>query len=418
MNNELTLDNLVAQGGPTCMVIKARLGPVGDQDRFQPAGFPEVGHVIYDAPRGKGQKEKVCIIDSAASMANHLESVCIPDGTELHPDLLGLPYVLCVTGPKPEGDTEVLEVKLDSPNNKIVVTSLTEGHRIASEYFVDKKGDRCFLNAVWVKDKEKTEKKGSKEDKTIIPAHWEGETFRDRLRREFGIIEVKKNAKYFVHPEDWWVIYKTIFKYDPNSLVHGILLATEQIKISRLLTASLEAFGAARVGRSGVKFDRLGKTLSGQPIFAVDEETASEIRATFILDLALLRSYGRNDKGLNDHQKKLLLGLALWKIKSLLAQPFRYRSQCYLKCTAVEIVTEGNSQATSSASQSQGNENVQPTESTLPPLLRDLQMSTLISACNFEGVTKVYYPADKLFEEEETASEGTPEVDEASNLEE
>lgn len=420
MNNELTLDDLIAQSGPTCLIIKARLEPVGNQDRFQPAGFPEVGHVIYDAPRGNGHKEKVCIIDSAASMANHLESVCMagPNDTELHPDLSGLPYVLCVTGPKPEGDAETLEMKLDSPNNKIVVTSLTEGHRIASEYFVDKKGDRCFLSAVWVKEKERTEKKGGKEETTIIPAHWEGETFRDRLRREFGIVEVKKNAKYFVHPEDWWAIYKTIFKYDPNSLVHGILLATEQIKISRLLTASLEAFGAARVGRSGVKFDRLKKTLSGQPIFAVDEEVASEIRATFILDLALLRSYGRNDKGLNDHQKKLLLGLALWKIKSLLAQPFRYRSQCYLKCAAVEIFTEGDSQAASSASETQANENAQTTASTLPPLLRDLQMSALISACNFEGVTKVYYPADKLFEEE-TTSEDMPEVDdEASDLEE
>src|SRR5207249_5777512 len=120
----------------------------------------------------------------------------------------------------------------------------------------------------------------------------------------------------------WWTIYQTVFKYDPNSLVHGILHAKEQIKISRLLTASLEGFGVARVGRTGVKFDRLGKTLSGQPIFAVDEETAREIRATFILDLALLRSYGRNGQGLNEAQKQLLLGLALWKIKQLLARPF------------------------------------------------------------------------------------------------
>lgn len=422
MINELTLDNLIASTGPTCLVIKARLEPVGDQDRFQPAGFPEIGHVIYPAPRRNGESEKVCIIDSAASMANHLEAVCIPDGTELHPDLSGIPYVLCVTGPKPEGDADALEMKPDSPNNKVVVTSLTEGHRIASEYFVDKKGDRCFLNAVWVKEKEKTERKGVKEEKTVIPAHWEGETFRDRLRREFGIVEVKKNTKYFIHPEDWWAIYQTIFKYDPNSLIHGILLATEQIKISRLLTASLEAFGAARVGRSGVKFDRLGKTLSGQPIFAVDEETAREIRATFILDLALLRSYGRTKKlpdnseetiGLNDSQKKLLLGLALWKIKSLLAQPFRYRSQCYLRCSLdkVKIAIEGGSPTVAVESQSQAEENTQAPVSKLPPILSDLQMSTLISACNFGGVTKVFYPADKLFEEEEPTNEGAPEVD-------
>ncbi len=169
-----------------------------------------------------------------------------------------------------------------------------------------------------------------------------------------------------------------------------------------MLTASLEGFGAARVGRTGVKFDRLGKTLSGQPIFAVDEEIANEIRATFILDLALLRSYGRdgielNDsqkKGLNDSQKKLLLGLALWKIKSLLVQPFRYRSQCYLKCAAVDIVTEDNAHSSSTTPQ-EDKEASKPSESLLPPLLSKMKISDLIKACSFTGesLTKVYYPA-------------------------
>ncbi len=66
---------------PVCLIIKATLKPIGDTDRFQPAGFPEVGHVIYDAPRtddkGNRFKEKVCIVDSPASMANHLETVCV-----------------------------------------------------------------------------------------------------------------------------------------------------------------------------------------------------------------------------------------------------------------------------------------------------------------------------------------------------
>ena len=66
-----------------------------------------------------------------------------------------------------------------------------------------------------------------------------------------------------------------------------------QIKIPRALTAHLEAFGAGRVDRSGVKFDRLGKTTSGQPIFAVDDATAESIRATFVLDVSLIRSFGR-----------------------------------------------------------------------------------------------------------------------------
>ena len=159
-----------------------------------------------------------------------------------------------------------------------------------------------------------------------------GRSFRDVLRSGFEIVEVKKDKTYFIPPAKWWEIYKTIFDFDPNSLVHGVMFAKEQIKISRLLTAHLEAFGASRVGRSGVKFDRLGKTTSGQPIFSVDEETAHEIRATFIIDLALLRSYGRGENGLNNDQKTLLLDFALWKIKQLLARPFRYRTQCFLGC--------------------------------------------------------------------------------------
>src|SRR5207248_4295567 len=58
-----------------------------------------------------------------------------------------------------------------------------------------------------------------------------------------------------------------------------------------------------------------------------DLETAREIRATFIIDLGILRSYGREvtttgqDKkplGLNRQQKELLLALALWKVRQLL----------------------------------------------------------------------------------------------------
>jgi CRISPR-associated protein Csb1 len=415
MNNELTLDNLIAADGPTCLVIKAGLEPVGDQDRFQPAGFPEVGHVIYDAPRGKDQKEKVCIIDSAASMANHLESVCLagPNDTELHPDLAGLPYVACATDRKYTVDGDTIKLDPKDARDKVVVTSLTEGHRVASDYFLD-----GWLNPTWVEEQKKKKKgKDGKEKEETIPAHWGGEKFRELLRREFAIVEVERDKKYFIHPEDWWSIYQTVFKYDPNSLIHGILLAKEQIKISRLLTASLEGFGAARVGRTGVKFDRLGKTLSGQPIFAVDEETATKIRATFILDLALLRSYGHGDKGLNANQKRLLIALALWKIRSLLAQPFRYRTQCYLKCTEIEIVPEGNAKSASAAPQ-QNKEAPSNGESLLPKLLTDLSMRDLVEACSFtkDIPTKIYYPADLLFkigkDSDATIDDGANENDE------
>ncbi len=330
MADAVTLDSLMSEhklldpDGPVCLIVQATMGIAAGLDRFQPAGFPEIGHVIYDAPR-KGGAEKVCIVDSPASMANHLEQVCQAGENDpsLHADLTGLPHVKCVTDRDPVVNGGSVTLKPDDSRDKLVATTLTEGHRLASDYFLD--SYRMGANGK--------------------PAQ---ANFRDELRREFGVIEVKKDKTYFITPEAWWTIYGTLFKYDPNSLVHGVLFAKEQIKISRLLTAHLEAFGAARVGRSGVKFDQLKKTLSRQPIFAVDEETAREIRATFIIDLAMLRSYGRKPGvekdakvlGLTPGQKKLLLALSLWKVRELLRRTFSYRSGCKLRMQSVAIRTD------------------------------------------------------------------------------
>ena len=163
-------------------------------------------------------------------------------------------------------------------------------------------------------------------------------SFQSTLIQKLGI-ELAGSSKAHPPPEKWWNVFKTIFEYDPNSLVHGVLFPQWQIKIPRFLTAHLEAFGASRVDRSGVKFDRLGKTTSGQPIFAVDDATAQEIRATSVLDLSLVRSFGRKsgekELGLSVKQKEFLVALALWKVQQLLASPFRFRSGCHLRCTDI-----------------------------------------------------------------------------------
>lgn len=302
--------------GASPLVLTAMLKPVAGLDRFQPAGFPEIGHVIYKAPRKGGRIENVCIVDSPASMANHLESVCLrgPHDLELEDDLAGMPYLRCVTGDLSG------EKKLAPEHRELVVTSLTEGHRIASTYFLE--GKSLTTNDVLA-----------------------SETFAKTLEKGFGI---KLPGSRKAHPpaEKWWDVFRTIFKYDPNALVHGVLFPQYQVKIARFLTPHLEAFGAARVDRSGVKFDRIGKTTSGQPIFAVEDATADEIRATFILDVALLRSFGRVDnkngsdadkvRGLSDEQKEFVAALALWKIDRLLKAPFRYRSGCHLELVSLK----------------------------------------------------------------------------------
>jgi CRISPR-associated protein Csb1 len=90
------------------LILTAILAPVAGQDRFQPAGFPEVGHVIYKAPRGRDGAENVCIVDSPASMANHLESVCMRSAHDLDliDHLTGMPYIRCVTGHRKKANSK------------------------------------------------------------------------------------------------------------------------------------------------------------------------------------------------------------------------------------------------------------------------------------------------------------------------
>ena len=322
------------------LVLQATLAPVAGKTRFQPAGFPEIGHVLYNAP----DNQKVCIVDSAASMANHLETVCT-NGFDLSlvDELDALPYVECVTG---------------ADRHEVVVTSLSEGHRLASDYFL--KGARLVDNLP--------------EDRTFGTV---------LLADEFGLRDL--GNKTHPLPAQWWNVFTTIFRYDPNSLVHGILFPAMGIKLPRVLTATLDAFGADRVATSGVKFDKLGKTNSGQPIFAKDEETASEIRATFTVDVSLIRSFGRGNDGLNMGQKQFVLGFALWKIGKLLASPFRFRSECDLELTGLQI--DGD-------------------KSDVAALAIDVQ--ALIKEAGFQEprVTRIYWNDSELFKAAKDTTDG------------
>jgi CRISPR-associated protein Csb1 len=267
-----------------------------------------------------------------------------------------------------------------SKPREVVVSSLTEGHRIASTYFLG----------------ERVKGKNGKPD-TIRGTRLNNgtpalRTFGEEFAEQCGVLTLL-GKKAHVPPEKMWDVFSTIFRFDPNALVHGVLFPQWQIKIPRALTSHLEAIGAARVDRSGVKFDRLGKATSGQPIFAVDDATAREIRATFILDLALLRSFGREEKkqddktsthGLSNTQKEFLLALALWKIGRILGGPFRYRSGCDLDCV----------EATSN-------------DHDVKDALTKIDIRTSISNAafrngNFSGqpiCTDIYWPASELYRE-------------------
>jgi CRISPR-associated protein Csb1 len=232
-------------------------------------------------------------------MANHLETVCVQGfDLSLVDELDGLPYVKCIIGQN---------------RDELVATSLSEGHRLASYYFLN--GNRVINNTI--------------EEKKF------GEVL---LADDFRLRNLAKKTHPL--PAQWWNVFSAIFRYDPNSLVHGILFPAMGIKLPRVLTATLDAFGADRIATSGVKFDKISKKdpkNPGQAIFSKDEESASEIRATFTIDLSLIRSFGRGNEGLNDAQKQLILGFALWKIKKLIGSSFRFRSECDLELTGLQI---------------------------------------------------------------------------------
>ena len=390
--------------GESPLVLTATFEPIVG-DRFQPAGFPEIGHVIYKAPRKDGSTENVCIVDSAASMANHLETVCQRSAHDLDlvDELSGMPFIRCVTGDLTDGT-------LPSDKREVVVTSLTEGHRIASTYLLEGEllnGDATIaaeieklgkqIESLKKQEKEAKKSKDADKEKDIkekIERHTKNykrrkkdAKFETTLIRQFGIA-LPGSKKAHPPPDRWWNVFDTIFKFDPNALVHGVLFPKWQIKIPRALTAHLEAFGAGRVDRSGVKFDRLGRTTSGQPIFAVDDATAESIRATFVLDVSLLRSFGRKKKqgnnetqlGLSEKRQELLVALALWKVQKLLEAPFRFRSGCHLRCVALNSC----------------NEEVE----------LDVDIGQAIDSAGFAKprITDVFWPREELYREGETGN--------------
>ena len=352
------------------LTLHAILTPTAGRDRIQPAGFPYIGHVIYDSPQSNGTTQKVCIVDSAASMANHLETVCHegPFGMALHPALAGLPHVQCVTDD-------------NGGKNRLVVTSLSEGHRLASSLFTDAKS--------------KVEAPGKDIHEKSL-----GDVL---LKEKFKLEDLKTHTHPL--PSDWWNVFRTIFQFDPNSLVHGILFPSMGIKISRVLTAQLDAINAARVASSGVKFDKLLLTTSGQPIFAKNEETATEIRATFVIDLALIRSFGRDSEGLTEgltkDQKTFLLAFALWKIARLLEHPFRYRSGCDLELKTLHL--NGNLEAS-----------IQ-----LPQInIGDYMGNDVFSEKPEDRITKIYWPKNELFKKAKDKKDTTEDEDEGNEEDE
>jgi CRISPR-associated protein Csb1 len=270
------------------LLIEADLAPVAG-NRFQPTGFADLGAAEYALPDGT----KMLLVESSQSVANRLERVCLDgDGPGIDPALNGLPYL-------------VAELEGAGTPNK--TSSLVEAHRIGSPYFLLNKG------------------------------------FGDALVKEMDY-----NPK---QPLSWARIYATLFKYDTNSLVHGVflsLLEGGRVRTPRAVTGFIEARDVVRVVSGGVKnspVDPTGKTqvadvkasesgvYSNVP-YARVEYVADKIQAYFNLDLSLIRGFR-----LGEDATKLLIALSLLKIRRFLDTSLRLRTACDLQLQAVRTTS-------------------------------------------------------------------------------
>jgi CRISPR-associated protein Csb1 len=261
------------------LLLEADLIPV-QGERFQPTGFPDLGAATYQLPNGT----RMLLVESAQSIANHLEATIINSENDLDEEFKGLSYI---------------KTKLTKATDTYT-NSLIEAHRINSPFIIsDKKFQEMF-----VKD-----------------AHYEPNK-----------------------PINWQKVACALFKYDVNSLLHGTFLANlgdGRLKIPRALSGFIEARNVREVVSGGVKFNPIDPTgklraenydkdVYGNVPYQRVEYTAERITAYFNVDVGLLQSYALGEAAFD-----LLMTLSLYKIQSFLLKGTRLRTACDLKVKEV-----------------------------------------------------------------------------------
>ncbi|MBN1296308.1 type I-U CRISPR-associated protein Cas7 [bacterium] len=269
------------------VLIQADLEPV-QGSRFQPTGFPDLGAGVFERPDGT----RMILVESAQSMANRLEKVCLDgDGPEIEENLKGLPYVIVQLHGDVKRDKEEEVLHIDT-----WTSSLVEAHRLNSPFII------------------------------TCP--------------EFSKPFVQKMEYAAGKLLDWHKIASAIFAYDPNSLIHGIFFANlgdGRVRLPRALSAFIEAEGIREAVSGGVKnnaFDPTGKIrvsglekdVYGNVPYHRTEYTAQRITAYFNLDIGLFRGYH-----LKTPAYDLLIALSFYKIRKFLEGGLRLRTACDFK---------------------------------------------------------------------------------------
>lgn len=268
--------------GTPRLLLEATLCPL-QGERFQPTGFPDLGAATYTLP----DRTEMLLVESAQSVANRLEAVAWDSAAgDLAAPLQGLPYIRVLHGGRP------------------LTNSILEAHRLNSPYIL--RGADSGLLA----------------------------RLQPELRGlDFGPVDIRRLAR-------------TVFKYDLNSVLHGLFLARKEIaggrlRLQRLLSGFIEARDVRIAESGGVKNDRVDpsgntKLGYGNVPFHRAEYAAGRIMACFNLDLAGLRAYA-----LGESAEELLITIALWKVRRFLEQGLRLRTACDLDCVDLRVTRPG-----------------------------------------------------------------------------
>jgi len=249
-------------------------------DRFQPTGFPSLGAATYQSKDGAK-----LLVESAQSMANRLETTCW-DWTENQPiePLRGISHVTVTR------------------KGAFLTDTMLEAHRLNSPYLLENKKDKSFF---------------------------------EKLKSDLGGLAEG--------PIDRKALAEVLLRYDVGSLLHGVFLAKKdlaggRLRVARALSAFIEAAGVRVAASGGVKNDHVNpsgvtKDGFGNVPFARDEFTADRIDCHVSLDLGQIRGYGIGPK-----VERLLILLALHRLRRLLDGDLRLRTACDLEPTDREKI--------------------------------------------------------------------------------
>ena len=294
------------------LLLEAHLQPL-QGTRFQPTGFPNLGAATYENPRNGDQ---MLLVESSQSITNWLERAVFKVFTrdsisdDLVDEVAGITYVQINCG---ESGT---------------TNTLLEAHRLNTPYLWESadpeaiKLQESILKDIGIAKKRKKKGDSDGSDESDDEAS--------------GRIDMQK-------------FYKTLLKYDLNSLIHGVFLekVAGRLRVPRALSGFVEASNVKPADSGGTKFDHvfpakdeaLGVTskdgFTNVP-YPSTQFAAKSITAYFNLDLNQIRGYG-----LGGDAEQLLIALSLYKLARFCESVWDLRSNCKFEVASIVTTKPG-----------------------------------------------------------------------------